>query len=290
MNPNDALAQALQILYPEQKQDLPGKPEEGLYPDISSQDYHHNPIYDALSSGGIRSILRSPAHFIVSQNNNEPSDNLIFGSAAHAFMLTPDSGEIAVAPDCPRRSKEEKAIHAAFEAANQGKYIISAAQMKTLEAMREVLFASDTASMIFERGTPELSAFWRHERFKFLCKARPDFLVDDVGIIADYKTTLDASPEQFGRHAANFGYHIQAAWYLEGLEQITGKKWEFVFVAQEKVPPYAVGIYQIPEEALWAGKEACITAAAVYLKCLKEKNWPAYPDQIQTLMFPRWAL
>lgn len=290
MQAAEALARAQQILNPEQKQSLPGKPEEGLYPGISNHDYHHNPIYDALSSGGIRSLLRSPAHFRVSQATNSDSPNLIFGSAAHAFVLTPDSDEIAVAPDVSKRSKKGKAIHAAFEEANAGKIVITADQMETLKAMRQVLSQSETASMILQDGTPEVSAFWQHERFKFLCKARPDFLIDDVGIIADYKTCQDASPEQFGRHAANFGYHIQAAWYTDGLKQITGKQFEFVFVAQEKVPPYAVGIYQISEEALWKGREQCAIACAAYRNCLKEKSWPAYPDSIQTLQFPRWAL
>lgn len=265
---------------------------EGIYNDISNWDYHNRLEYNALSAGGIKSLLRSPAHFKESQSNtirNEKTPALLFGSAAHSYILQPELGEVIIMPEINRRTKEGREEYEKFMLENEKNIVIDAESYETIKVMREVLMTHETAKMLFEKGTPEISVFWQHPIYEFLCKSRPDFLVDDIKTLVDYKTCVDASAEEFGKAAYNFGYHIQAAWYRQGIEIISEDTWEFVFVAQEKTPPYSVAVYQTSKEAFNLGELETKEAARIYNDCLKSGIWPAYPDRIQELKLPKWA-
>ena len=83
------------------------------------------------------------------------------------------------------------------------------------------------------------------------CRARPDAL-DPNGLIVDLKTSQDASPDAFARTAATFKYHLQAAWYIDGLHAagVTPEQTAFAFVVIEKTPPHSVGTYVLDAESL----------------------------------------
>ena len=80
-------------------------------------------------------------------------------------------------------------------------------------------------------GKAEQSFWWTHRETGLPCKARCDYVVDDM--VIDLKTTGEggANPDKFTRSIVNFHYHLQAAHYL----QATGAK-RFVFIAVEKFP------------------------------------------------------
>jgi hypothetical protein len=108
-------------------------------------------------------------------------------------------------------------------------------------------------------------------------------------MIVDLKTTTDASPGAFRRSIASLRYHLQDAWYTTAARIIHGLDADppFVFVAQEKDPPYLVGIYQLDDEDRAVGRALMRQAVATFARCLATDEWPGYPAQVLTL--PRWA-
>ena len=123
-----------------------------------------------------------------------------------------------------------------------------------------------------------------------MCKIRPDKLPGN-GICVDIKTTDDASPEGFSKSCANYGYHIQAAFYLEGLTRITGEQHDtFVFIAVEKTPPYGIGVYYASHDFIAKGRELMGKALDIYSECLKTNLWPCYSAEAKELNLPRWAV
>ena len=87
-----------------------------------------------------------------------------------------------------------------------------------------------------------------------LCRCRPDFWRED-DIIVDVKTTEDASPEEFSRSLAKWRYHVQAPFYMDGIELATGRRPKgFVFLVVEKKPPYAVAAYTLDPESIELGR------------------------------------
>lgn len=262
----------------------------GVYIDIPSEEYHRDKKYAALSAGGIKHLLKSPAHFREAMDNpGEPTEAMILGTLAHTFMLEPDKVDLVVAPKVDRRTKGGKEEWAGFLEKAEGKQIVTEDTWGQLHGMRDALSSLKIWKTIVAQGDPEVSVFWEHPVDDFLCKSRPDWLDRERRVIVDYKTCADASPNAFGKQVINLGYHISAAWYLEGMKVLDYGKFDYVFVAQEKTPPYSVATYRIPSEAVDLGWKLCRRACDIYAECLDTGEWGAYPDKIQDLEIPTWA-
>jgi hypothetical protein len=279
------------------KQPQNGKsPNPGIFPNVSNDHYHNSENWNMLSAGGLKTLIKqSPLHFITAQNNTETTGAMNFGSAYHSYILEPELNEVIEAPDVDRRTKAGKADWLRFQKSldGQNKTVVTKDEMETIKAMREMLMKSQTASSLIEGAQTELSATWKHHVHGFDCKCRPDIFYknfyEGMNIIGDLKTCKDASPEEFGKTIINSHYHIQAYWYRLGIEQLTNMDWEFVLIAQEKTPPYGVGIYQIPTKAFLIAKRDIDIAMHVYNECLKDNHWPCYEDKFKSAIIPAWA-
>lgn len=137
-------------------------------------------------------------------------------------------------------------------------------------------------------GGFELSIRWEEDGV--VCKARVDFVAPDHGVALDLKSARDASPDGFARAAANYRYNRQEAWYRRGLRAVGIDIRAFVFVAQEKAPPYAAAAYTIPDYAVAAGEAEAISRLVEYQASKDTGHWPAYggANTIE-LDWPAWA-
>lgn len=88
------------------------------------------------------------------------------------------------------------------------------------------------------------------------CKCRIDGATPDC--IYDIKTTRDAHPpSQFGRSAANWHYHIQAAFYLHAAKLAGWKHHSPKFIVTSNVYPFHCSVMHFPEEVLAHADELC---------------------------------
>ena len=67
--------------------------------------------------------------------------------------------------------------------------------------------------------------------------------------LIDLKTAVTAAPQRFSRSLVDYGYALQAAWYQDGYEALTGERLPFVHVVVEKEPPHLVAMYQVDADA-----------------------------------------
>ena len=109
--------------------------------------------------------------------------------------------------------------------------------------------------------------------------------------IVDLKTTgTTASPDRFGASAASYGYHLQAAFYLDGYEQITGHRARFLNVLVETAAPHFVAVVELDDEALDVGRAKYRDALDIYARCRESGDWPGYtPTFTEVVSLPRWA-
>ena len=253
---------------------------------MTNAEYH---AHEGVSKSDLDLIHISPAHYIARRENDTQTSDLLFGSAFHKFALERDSfaDEFAVAPVCDRRTKEGKAVYAEFTAQAQGKSVITPEQMNTIVYMCEEVFRHPIASKLLSGGAAEQSVFW--DECGTICKCRPDYLKDNYCI--DLKTTRSAKPGEFMKSAYNYRYHVQAAWYLRGLEAAGADAREFIFIAVEKEPPYAVCVYLAGEDMLSLGADEAEKDLTVYKNCVQTRNWYAYDEKptLHELMLPAWA-
>jgi hypothetical protein len=214
-------------------------------------------------------------------NPQEDQDTpaLKFGRASHKFMLEPYDfdNEFAVIPKIDKRTKEGKEEYAKFLAENGNKELIDDETYEKLTKMKEVLYATPLVKELIA-GEHEKSFFWTDEKYGIPCKTRPDSFGEFRGqpIICDYKTTSDAETTAFMRSAIKFSYDVQAAHYCEGLKQIYGKDFMFVFIAQETKAPYLVNILQADEYFMDNGREVRDKMLETYKKCLELDEYPAF--------------
>lgn len=258
----------------------------GIYYNLENNAYHKS---KGLSKSDLDQLHRSAAHYYASKTCKEPpTPAMLFGSAFHCFVLEPErfQREYATAPNIDKRTKEGREAWVKLEAS--GKNIISAEDLKTIADMRESLMLNPVASELISKTEHEVSAY--AEINNVLCKCRPDIWSKDLAVMADLKTTLDASPAAFMKAVANLRYYVQDAWYREVWERAGGgKAREFVFLAVEKKPPYGVGVYFLHPDAKKQGWAEALHDMNVYTTALENDEWTAYSENPVELELPRWA-
>lgn len=173
---------------------------------------------------------------------------------------------------------------------NPGRIILTPEVWDQLHEMAAAVHAHPAAGSLLTScpGEAEKSVYWIDATTGVLCRCRPDWWRDD-NVIVDLKTTEDASPEGFAKSMANYRYDVQAAYYLDGIQQATRKRPKaFVFIAVEKKPPYGVGVYVLDSDSLELGRAQYQHDLRVYAECERSGIWPGYGDKIQTISLPAW--
>ena len=259
--------------------------KSGIYVDISNADYHAHP---AISNSYLSRLDKCPAAAKVPQ---ESTAAMTFGSAAHCHVLEGAeefNKRYAVAPVCDKRTTAGKAIFAEFQAQNGGKEILSVADANTILAISKAVKAHPFAAKLLAEGKAEQSVFWQDDSTGMQMKCRPDWLTN-CGVVVDLKTTTDASEHAFTRSVTGYGYHRQAALYLDGLNAIGEQYDTFVFIAVEKEEPYRVEVYTLDADFVHAGR--CDYRRLLYVEesCQLMTSWPAFQNSgITEIIKPAW--
>jgi hypothetical protein len=267
-------------------------PEPGVHAGVPEHVYR---AWDAVNQSTLWTFRRSAAHARYAFLHPSSTEATDIGGAIHAVTLEPDSLDTRYAvrpPGIDRRTREGKAAWAEFEAEAAGRIILEKRDVyDTLAGIRDSLRDHPLAySLLTSPGLTELSALWRDPRSDVRCKGRMDRVVEHAGWtwIVDVKSTDDAGPFGFARSTVNFGYYLQAAFYLDGLAALSDRDRRFAFVAVEKRPPYAIAVYEPDIVFLEAGRDEYRRHMATWKKCQETGLWPGYPDGIETLESPSW--
>lgn len=247
-------------------------------------DIYH--AHDSISNSGLKLIGRSPAHFKYAQKR-EATRNMVIGSALHMAVLEPELFELTYKlTACPdRRCKEYKDIAAIHGA----EYTLTNDESWHIAGIRDSV-RSEFRDLLAQPGHNELSGFSIDPETGITCKHRFDKLYDN-GIGIDLKTCLDARPDAFSRAIYNYNYHVQAAFYMDQYEWITGKPLkDFIFIAVESQAPYACKMYRLDHESLQVGRDTYRRALDQYAECKQSGIWPAYHnDGVEEISIPKWA-
>lgn len=265
----------------------------GIHAGIPSEVYHKREL-GVVNKGALDQLAKTPAHYRawLDEPDEAPTPALVFGKALHALVLEPDLFllEWALQPDFgDLRTKKGREARDAWQAENEGVTPLSLEDWNKLHAMRESVMRHPVAGQIFTGGEAEVTAIWEDRRTGLLCKARYDYDRPDINLLADLKSTDDASPQAFARSIARFRYHVQDAHYSEGPRVLRGEDPRFVFAAVEKAPPYCVGVYILDTESATRGEELRAREMDMLDECLRTDTWPAYPAEVNTIALPNWA-
>lgn len=212
----------------------------------------------------------------------------------HAAVLEPDVFEdtYAEAPNLPRTTKAGKEAWAA--AAEGGKDLLTTDELSQIAAIRAALLAHPAAAQALSvPGLNEATYITTDPGTGIEIKCRPDRITES-GWMVDLKTTRDASSSAFAKSIANFGYHVQAAFYMHCLDILGERPKGFIIVAVEKDPPHAVQVFRISASAIQHGTREmfrCLdTLSFCELTYPPSQPWPAYNQEVVDLDLPLWAV
>lgn len=277
--------------------------EVGLHENISDAVYHGDPCPEPSLSSSIARILlaQSPLH---AQFNHprlnkklvrETKNEMDFGSVCHRLLLG-KGNEIEVINFDDFRSKGAQEARDAARAVNKipllRKHVLDTHNMHSvaLAAIRRT-FGAD----FWETGKSEVTLAWMRSAVigqkPIWMRARIDRFFKS-GIVFDYKTTSgSAQPDSATRRLYDAGFHIQAAFYEDGITSIFPKltgRVQPILMFQEKEPPYACSFLTPSEGSMSVAREQVAEAASAWSNCLHQNDWPSYPSTVIPALIPNW--
>lgn len=241
----------------------------------------------ALSKSGMDQLAKSPAHYLAwLKQKPEQTPAMELGSAIHCAILEPSKFVDDYSyTNLDKRTKDYKKL---IED-HPKKIFLSEEKYSLVLGIKSAVQNHPTVKKLFshKEGFREQGILWMDRDEKVNCKAKIDYF-DMSGVIVDLKTTEDASPSGFAQSIAKYNYHIQAAFYLDGLREQGIDAHKFYFVAVEKSSPYAVGVYELNELDIKQARFEYKELAKKYKQCELENKWPSYSEEIQTINLPNW--
>ncbi len=247
---------------------------------LTSDQYHADQALG--SSGAIEIVDECPAYYWHRSALNPAykatdANKFDVGTAAHLMMLEPHlmADKIAIIGADDWRTKDAKQQRDAAREAGQLPLLTK--HFEIIAAMREVLFNHPIAGKAFQSYVPEQSLFWEEQGVTLKC--RPDLAEPRWKVLVDYKTVASANPMSLSTQAARMGWFVQAAWYLDGVEAVTRvRPRDFIFVCQDREPPYLVSVCRLDPQALEWGRAIKKKAVDLYARCLAANDWPGYRE------------
>jgi hypothetical protein len=270
--------------------------EPGVY-ELTDEEYFGPQLASTtLSSTGARELLKpgGPARFRHAIDNGtlEVRREFDLGHAVHTLVLGAGPTPVEVPgtgknPD-EWRKDDDKAEVARLRA--KGYVPLRPSDYAAALAMAEAVKDHPLAKKLLRTGLPERTLIWRDEATGVMCRAKADWLRPD-GIV-DLKTCESAAPDALSKSAHNYGYAIQAPFYLRGFRALMPGTAEpfFVHIAVEKQPPYLVHVNQLTERAMAWGDRQVSQALEIFRDCQASGQWPGYPlDEITDIDLPAWV-
>lgn len=276
---------------------------DGVYEGVPDTVYHADP--HSLSSSGARTLLnKTPAEFLEDRNTPpKPKPQYDFGHAAHRMVLGAGSDIAVMDPAIhgktadgklaqePKRTTMWKKAEEKFRDA--GKTCITKEQMGIAQVMAGRVWSHPVAAKLLSEGTAEASGYWHDDATGARLRVRFDFLPDRPGgrqIVVDYKTAISANPAAFRKSCGDYGYHQQAAWYIDSVPELQiGEDAAFVFLVQMKTPPFLVSVVQLDPDAIELGRRLNRKAIDRFAECMTTDKWPGHGDGIHTVSLPPWV-
>lgn len=273
---------------------------EGEYVGIPESEYRKS---EGVSQSELKEFgnAASPLHYR-SQKPKEATSDMEFGSVCHFAILQPEllSSSIYLRPETyPAKDKktgavEQKDWHGASDWCkdwienHSDKPVLKTQDLERVQKIaRRIHYIPEVASAL-KNGQKEVCHVKRDMETGLLLKCRVDLqAVDKEGKIwlFDFKKVQSgcATEREFGKACMDYGYFIQASYYLN----ITGAD-RFVFVPFDDDEPFDARLFEPGPDELNYGYRKWRSLLDAYAKCKKEDLWPGYPSGIKTLNGPKW--
>jgi hypothetical protein len=223
---------------------------------MTNEEYH---AADGISASDFRLLEKSPLHYEHKELFKLEGSQFDLGSLVHKMVLEPDTlGEEFVKEDFEgcylnKNSKAYKEAKALFLEEYEGKTVVPVNVWEQAERMTENVMA--IAGGLLRGGEAERSFFVEDNLYEVTRKCRPDYYLEEMGVVIDLKTTSDGSEHGFSKSLYQYRYHRQAAYYLDTLQMAGHNAETFIFITVETSKPHMVDVWEIDPLSVQAGRD-----------------------------------
>ena len=247
---------------------------------------------DAVNFSTLKYIAKSPRMYRHVVENSRPATRAMeLGTASHVTLLEPTkiANHYAVYEGTKNRNSNEwKDFEKQAIASNR--IPLKAGDMEAAFRIRDAVMSDPIAAPYLKNCDREVTVVWVDDETGILCKGRIDALRRD-NVEVDVKTCADVTPVHFARNLARLGYHIQRAFYRDGLRSIIKREPQHRIIAVEQAEPHDVVVFQLNEAALDAGRNVYRDALTKIAECRASGRWPGLANgQEMALELPNWAI
>ena len=259
---------------------------------LTNAEYHAHP---AISKSKLDAARKSGRH-LYDMLYGPPRDSTAafdMGTVLHASALPGENAD-DIAVRMPAGMKKTTKEGKAFVAEHKGKIILNPSDAYVVDQMmlslREHPFSAGLVNGDL-KGKAEQSLFCTDPETGLELKARCDFILDDLSLILDLKTTIDASPKGFQRSVANYRYFVQSSHYLDVVEMATGTRPQaFLFIAVEKQRPFSTAVYMADQAMIDFGKQQAREDLNNIAQWIADDKFPGYSERVEEISLPKWML
>lgn len=232
-------------------------------------------------------------------SDEDVSEALKFGKLYHTYILEPDEFEhIAIVLD---KEKQDELFDLAVKQGSkakgfskslklykewrefhekEGKTVVDAFTMWQLKSMRAEMDSQvETKPILSDVFRSEVSVYFAlpaSNGMKLQCKARVDAWPRTSTILEDLKSVRSAAPEQFAKSVHNFGYDLQAAFYLMAAQAVGKDVTGYAFTVQEKNDPFLSARYVMPQDWLDFARREIASILTRMKVCINSGKWPGH--------------
>lgn len=224
----------------------------------------------------------------------EASESMALGSMVHTLVLEADQfhKRYVSRPQCDRRTKEGKQIYQDFlSACPTGAEVVSLEDKAVATVCATALAThKDFLSIMnatWENRIVEQRIDFEMEGVEMRCK--PDYLSLEASVIIDVKTTRDASPSEFAKSIASFGYHRQAWLYRYAVAQKHNVWCRFIFAVVCTEQPYESALYELSDLSMSEGGKEAIGLVNEFKTRSESGDWSSeWSKGIVPIDLPKW--
>lgn len=275
-------------------------PLSGVYTDVPFEEYVK---WVAVNSGVVKCGI-TPKHFHAAMHGDIESDDTAdrkLGRAIHCILLEPETFEsrFSISRTCSALLKtgERKGMPCGAsgsvvdddgnwfcgkhkpdesDAVDAGEVITQSEYDRCL-AIRDALKSHPAMTLLRRKGWSECSVVWDYAGLKM--KGRLDrFCPHGKPTIIDVKKCRvgKGTREECEKAILNYGYHIQAAGYVRGIEKLLGVTPDFYWLFVEDNKPFDVQIRKAKAEDIAIGWHAMSSSVNAYVSAVRDNNLYGY--------------
>lgn len=257
---------------------------------LTNAEYH---AVNAYSKSTLDLIHTSPALLQWARDApQEKSEAIENGTAIHCALLETDefAQRYVKIPQYNMRTTEGKANAEHFKESmsGSGRIIMTADDYDLIIAMRDSVMAHPVARRLLTvSGKSEQSIFWERDGLRLKC--RPDRIPDSEHfghMLIDVKKTGDV--DHLAKSIHEFRYNVQAAFYSDAYEQLTGEYPRFIFIAvgeRRSIGRHPVSVFELPLDWVEDGRSAYLAD----LEIAKEMEEFGSSLDVEVFKRPEWT-